>query len=707
MKNIEPIGCIRDLSPSKIIDKVNIIISRVKNGESETISNEEMHLMRDTIFGENNVKIREKYLHNLIDLLQTSKDKKNLDIERKIISIFDEVALKKYEVPNNLFKILEEFFDIRIHYTSKLAEICKNISANQELPDSLKLRIANNLKKTYAGRENQKNYCQIFRNSKGNLSDETNKALEQVLEAFREEERGSSAKDTKLKVDVRECRIDVFNILHDKGIISQDKVNYLTMLAHRGYPEPETIELKKLELSIKKKIEGNIDPDSLKAKTLMQNPGSIKLPEIEFLLQYNSVGTRGTATTVLYKEYLAKNQPAPSNIIKQLERLINDPNAQDALLQDNLYCCLNHCINVQKYFNVSDKTLICIARRVNLPTDNLVLQNNTVVTLENLVANGKIVAAASLLSSSNNVSNDAIFRSLYQVVVKNSKVPQVLIKKLVELSVNQEAELSVRAKSLNLLQDLLFAISERSLTILSKNLHDTNPSIVKSTFAIFDAINKKAHNLPDRIVKLLNSSTIETNPIIKDNLDILLSELQSTDSSSINRSIIDDLESIDEQSTLIVKKQDVTKESEIVIFDENSLSVDQLISSIADLNKDDSRLNKLISEGVLKARLESANLAYESDSKILLQSSKIKEWSEDSLKNFANHLLKNPTIANAQENLPEIIAATCRANKIHTNHELRDVQILSLLVLLENNEKGRLLQIGTGEGKSTTTGFVA
>ena len=68
-----------------------------------------------------------------------------------------------------------------------------------------------------------------------------------------------------------------------------------------------------------------------------------------------------------------------------------------------------------------------------------------------------------------------------------------------------------------------------------------------------------------------------------------------------------------------------------------------------------------------------------------------------------------------KKELVEIIAVLQRANNLHSakggkdGHLLRDTQIISLLLLLETekNSKGKLLQVATGEGKSTISAMLA
>ena len=58
-------------------------------------------------------------------------------------------------------------------------------------------------------------------------------------------------------------------------------------------------------------------------------------------------------------------------------------------------------------------------------------------------------------------------------------------------------------------------------------------------------------------------------------------------------------------------------------------------------------------------------------------------------------------------NLPEVIAILNKTNYLHTGYELRDIQITSVLMLLNSGDHGRLAQINTGEGKSTIISVLA
>lgn len=121
--------------------------------------------------------------------------------------------------------------------------------------------------------------------------------------------------------------------------------------------------------------------------------------------------------------------------------------------------------------------------------------------------------------------------------------------------------------------------------------------------------------------------------------------------------------------------------------------------------------------------------AYESHSTFLSIKSVVKDWSKDDIKLWSitakpnkikpisnndllelqihittkamlqpMELLENLTILSEKPSIYEIIAVLMRAFKIFKGYEPREIQILSLLLLLNPKQgKGRLTQINTGE----------
>ncbi|MCC8399062.1 MAG: hypothetical protein LN563_00505, partial [Rickettsia endosymbiont of Platyusa sonomae] len=95
----------------------------------------------------------------------------------------------------------------------------------------------------------------------------------------------------------------------------------------------------------------------------------------------------------------------------------------------------------------------------------------------------------------------------------------------------------------------------------------------------------------------------------------------------------------------------------------------------------------------------------------------IKDWNAEQVKEWAIKFKAScsPGSIISKDDLVKLIAVLQRANNLHTvqngkeGHLLRDTQIASLLLLLDYApiNKGKLLQIATGEGKSTISAMLA
>lgn len=98
--------------------------------------------------------------------------------------------------------------------------------------------------------------------------------------------------------------------------------------------------------------------------------------------------------------------------------------------------------------------------------------------------------------------------------------------------------------------------------------------------------------------------------------------------------------------------------------------------------------------------LEKIDRAFNSDSSVLPQGKLIKNWIKSDIQNWANN--------RSTKELSEMIAVIKRAIYLDSSFEPRLIQILSILIMLDtNNSHGRLLQILTGEGKSSIVSMLA
>ncbi|WP_341751173.1 helicase-related protein [Candidatus Tisiphia endosymbiont of Piscicola geometra] len=134
------------------------------------------------------------------------------------------------------------------------------------------------------------------------------------------------------------------------------------------------------------------------------------------------------------------------------------------------------------------------------------------------------------------------------------------------------------------------------------------------------------------------------------------------------------------------------------------------LSDLTSLNQHNQQLlDSLIGNELLKTKFTETITTYNSDSSLTPLGKNISEWEQENIQYWSNELLtKYPSKALDDNFLPEMIAIVKRATIIDTNNDPRLAQILSILMLLlHQGDKGRLIQVSTGEGKSTTSAMLA
>ncbi|KAI1731243.1 secA DEAD-like domain-containing protein [Ditylenchus destructor] len=100
--------------------------------------------------------------------------------------------------------------------------------------------------------------------------------------------------------------------------------------------------------------------------------------------------------------------------------------------------------------------------------------------------------------------------------------------------------------------------------------------------------------------------------------------------------------------------------------------------------------------------------ARENDSTSFQAGRKISEWSAKHIKGWAISVRGKKDVQSKENYLSEAIAVVSQANQLATGNVPRAAQILTLLVLLNRQKgKGRLVQVSTGEGKSTICAMLA
>lgn len=90
----------------------------------------------------------------------------------------------------------------------------------------------------------------------------------------------------------------------------------------------------------------------------------------------------------------------------------------------------------------------------------------------------------------------------------------------------------------------------------------------------------------------------------------------------------------------------------------------------------------------------------------------IKNWNDQHITDWSQEVKKNPVKLNESDSLLEAVAVAKRAYEVFEinrghNYTLRLPQILSLIIILNNLDKGYLAQVNTGEGKTIVIAMLA
>ncbi|CAF4218279.1 unnamed protein product, partial [Rotaria magnacalcarata] len=137
-----------------------------------------------------------------------------------------------------------------------------------------------------------------------------------------------------------------------------------------------------------------------------------------------------------------------------------------------------------------------------------------------------------------------------------------------------------------------------------------------------------------------------------------------------------------------------------------------LIEELGNINSNNEDLKNFMGINLLETveKIKSSDLISQVlDNTIKDQSIYITQWTEKQIRRWADIVKENVDYwTKINDFTIEALAVIKQANLLHTEFNLTDAQILSCLIALNANvDKGRLLQIGTGEGKSTIVSVLA
>lgn len=138
-------------------------------------------------------------------------------------------------------------------------------------------------------------------------------------------------------------------------------------------------------------------------------------------------------------------------------------------------------------------------------------------------------------------------------------------------------------------------------------------------------------------------------------------------------------------------------------------SIEQLIEELIESNRKDAMVLTFINENKLRDIIQKSQNISLQNSSLANKSLIIDQWDKNHIKKWSAKIQSDCQWAKNWKNLPEIIAVIQRAFYLDRNCKIRHVQLMAVLLLLTCNEesRGRLAQIATGEGKSTIISILA
>lgn len=135
--------------------------------------------------------------------------------------------------------------------------------------------------------------------------------------------------------------------------------------------------------------------------------------------------------------------------------------------------------------------------------------------------------------------------------------------------------------------------------------------------------------------------------------------------------------------------------------------LDTLLAELTDLNVNNPNVCQLLTSNDLVTSLAAVKAAYIGDSHFLPAGKPIEAWEVEHCQAWAQAVSQNKTQACARDFQTEMIAVIMRASVLDSGQTPRNIQLISLLILLKAEERGCLAQVKTGEGKTKIVSMFA
>jgi hypothetical protein len=737
----------KKLNPQEEEQRVNEIIEEVANARN-CLDWMEVKLVGNFLIKQEGSK-RNFYIENLISAMRVGTQKElktkyetsnHSDTKSNFVLLITKLAENKIHIPDFCMDYIDElFFDetqlknkvVRGVANPEIVKFLKVAYKNQTLPKKLesKLTLIVNHEYMFFGGSIEDS-LEILKNSTNSLSKE---AIEQLNKAnYKYAERENKVNEGQ---QTRLNRVAVLKLLSKKGVFDQSNLYYAKTALEfyeKKSKDPRFIDTENFDkeksklkkLIIKEEPKVNRSQEEYKIIELIDKDQSkTSTADIEKLMGSENLIHQRNGIFRLYKNCILTNKDMPESTIK----LIDNLGARFITEKDNIghisSMCLLFVIMKRNYHNPSKEAIEAIMHKANDKTVDLNLLSSIQNGIATLFLNGNFKPATEFLSYKDTTSNEIIFKALNYSLNRDGKLPNHVLSKLVSISTNQKSESNSRLEATLLLSECKFGLSEIMLFNLRKNLIlrnvESNSDILDLTKNILDStrssssvvneienseINHDVFSMHD-IESTVSASSYEDyrrlNETVYINQDLLLLE----DSSEIANQAIQS-QGIHSQQNIqsqLIQNQGIQK-----IEDKSNkpLTKDDIILELIEKNQNNNEFTSFV-RNQLGSQLDLVNSFYKRDSGLFPQNDSIQNWSESKITKYATHIKQKPELLKEKNGYCELISVISRLNFLQNGYTLRDVQVMSVLTILNANEKGRLLQIGTGEGKSTTTATIA
>ena len=373
-------------------------------------------------------------------------------------------------------------------------------------------------------------------------------------------------------------------------------------------------------------------------------------------------------------------------------------------------------------FNYYNKLLEILNRVYNNSLIDFTLNNNNVNLIVEQLPNFVKLAESGQASA-----------TIYHIIKRCCQ----LLPNFIDQGVNPLTSNSLSKTTIAEIFIKLANICENSLDEVKSSAAQSLCKSFKEFFAAITCMNKNDQNRNDKIA-LLVSCFDKVNSIVSE--ELLLAQLNNL----LPQKILSELlqERVNSQKFLANMHKDLvnTDNDYNKVFDDNvcnnisdgSRSLEEVLDQITKLNEGNDSFSQ---QALLTIKQQYLNIlvAFEKDSQILTMDKNICDWSSDEILKFAkyfkNHYLSISTDLSgvdlsdteskaAPELKPdsnkaeswymiELLAIIKRANILSSGNDPRATQMFSILLAILSNDKGILLQVATGEGKSTITAMLA